>query len=130
MVRVNKVLLFCCCCCLSEAKPRIQSSGAVLLHSLRWLCVLISVLRQGKGLGSYANSSKFPICGTCCCFTIVTCNWLLQSLASIDWAGCPSAPGVFLCFSTSGCYMIVTCDSVLRTELWLDALLPLMGFLL
>ena len=81
--------------CLSEAKPRIQYSGAVLSHSLQWLCVLISVLHQGKGLGSYANSSEFPICSTRCCFTIVTCNWLLQSFASIDWAECPFAPGGF-----------------------------------
>ena len=116
--------------CLSEAKPRIQSSGAVLFHSLRWLCVLISVLHQGKVLGSYAKSSEFPICSTRCCFTVVTCNWLLQSFASIDWARCPIAPGGFLCFSTCCCFMIVTCDWMLRTERWLDALLPLMGFLL
>lgn len=116
--------------CLSEAKPRIQSSGAVLFHSLRWLCVLISVLHQGKVLGWYAKSSEFPICSTRCCFTVVTCNWLLQSFASIDWARCPIVPGGFLCFSTCCCFMIVTCDWMLRTERWLDALLPLMGFLL
>ena len=77
---------------LSEAKPRIKSSGAVPFHSLRWLCVLISVLHQGKGLGSYATSSEFPICSTRCCFTI-TFNWLFQSFALIDWARCPIAPG-------------------------------------
>ena len=44
--------------CLSEAMPRIQASGAVLFHSLRWLCVLISVLHQGKGLGSFAKFSE------------------------------------------------------------------------
>ena len=108
--------------------PRIQSSGAVLFPSLRWLFVLISVLHQGKVLGSYAKSSEFPICSTRCCFTVVICDWLLQSFASIDWARCPIAPGGFLCFSSCCCFMIVTCDWMLRTELWLDTLLPLMGF--
>ena len=65
--------------CLSEAKLKIQSLGAALFHSPRWLCVLISVLSQGKGLCSYARSSEFPICSMRCCFTIVTCSWLLQS---------------------------------------------------
>ena len=81
--------------CLSKAKPRIQFSGAVLFHSLQWLWVSISVLYQGKGLGSYANSSEFPICSMRCCFTMVTCNWLLQSFASIDWARCLIAIVVF-----------------------------------
>ena len=81
---------------LSEAKPRIQSLGAVLFHSLWWLCVLILILHQGKGLGSYAKSSEFPICSTCCCFTIVRCNWPFQSFALIDWARCSIAPGGFV----------------------------------
>ena len=79
--------------CLSEVKPRIQSLVAVLFHSIRWLCIMISVLHQGKGLGSFARSSEFPMCSVCCCFTIVTCNWPLQSFASIDWARCPIAHG-------------------------------------
>ena len=81
--------------CLSEAKPRIQSSIAVLFHPLRWLCVFISVLHQGKGLGSFAKFSEFLICSKRCCLTIVTCNCMLQSFALIDWARCLVAPGGF-----------------------------------
>ena len=58
---------------------------------------------------------------------IVTCNWMLQSFASIDWARCLVAPGGFLCFSTCCGFMIVTCDWMLQNliflEVWLDALL-------
>ena len=100
--------------CLPEAKPRIQSSVAVLFHSLRWLRILISVLHQGKGLGSFAKFSEVLICSTRCWFTIVTCNWILQSFASIDWARCLVAPGGFLCFSTCCGFMIVACDWMLR----------------
>lgn len=100
--------------CLSEPKPRIQPSAAVLLHSLRWLWVLISELHPGKGLSSLAKPSEFPIFSTRCCFTIVTCKWLLQGFAWLDWARCPFGPGGFLCFSTRCCFMIVTCDWVLR----------------
>ena len=96
------------------AKPRIQSSVAVLFHSLRWLCVLISVLDQGKGLGSLAKFPEFLICITRCCFTIVTFNWMLQSFVSIDWARCLVAPSGFLSFSTCCGFMIVTCDWMLR----------------
>ena len=112
--------------CSSEPKPRIQSSAAVLFHSLRWLCVLISVLHPGKGLSSFAKPSEFPTFSTRCCFTYVTCNWLLQIFASLDWARCPFGSGGCLCFSTRCCFMIVTCDWMLRnlfSQLWLDALL-------
>ena len=111
-----------------KAKNSIFGRGSLPFPSVALR--IVSVLHQGKVLGSYAKSSEFPICSTRYCFTVVTCNWLLQSFTSIDWARCPIAPGGFLCFSTCCCFMIVTCDWMLRTERWLDALLPLMGFLL
>ena len=96
---------------LSEAKPRFQTSGAVLFHSLRWLCVLISVLHQGKDLGSFAKFPEFLICSKRCCFTIVTCNWMLQSFTSIDWARCLVASGGFLCL-----YVLRLYDCYLRLD--------------
>ena len=45
---------------------------------------------------------------------IVTCDWMLQSFASIDWARCLVAPSGILCFSTRCGSMIVTCDWMLQ----------------
>ena len=105
---------------LLEAKPRIHTSGVVFFHSLRWLRVLISVLHQGKGLGSFAKFSEFLICRKRCCFTIVTCNWMLQTFASIDWASSLVAPGGFLCFRSCWGFMIVTCDWMLQSFASID----------
>lgn len=116
---------------LSAAKPRIQSSATVFFDSFRWLCILISALHPRKGLGSCGKPSEFLIFSTHCCFTKVTCNWLLQGFASIDWARYLFAPCGFLGVRTCCCFMIVTCDWMswnLFSHLWVDALFPLMVF--